>query len=266
MPLARTLLAASTLVCLFYACKKEDFPENDGTVLQRVVTDNDSLLSITFHYDGQNRLIALIDSNRQGHVDETSIEYNTAGNPVKFTMHHHYRSNPIDSKREDSLVYVNNRVVKKLYKSPTTAYKLLNAYSYDGNGRLITDTAYSYFRDVISGYTQLSYDNNDDIVQYQFFDNSSGVMDNVGSTIVTYNSDVSPYKSLGLAYYFVTGDYLLLSKHNKTKVVQNWRYLQPYTTEYSYEYNSNRLLKNMLRSRSYGNQPYGVTAYNFYYR
>jgi len=115
MPVARILFPALAFICLFSACKKADYPEAGDKLLQRVVSDNDSLMSSTLHYDGQNRLVELIDSNRQGHIWETSIAYNTAGNPVKFTIFYHIQSNRVgDVTTTDSLIYENSRVIKKL--------------------------------------------------------------------------------------------------------------------------------------------------------
>ena len=73
--------------------------------------------------------------------------------------------------------------------------------------------------DEVYGYTNFTYDADDNIIKIQEFNKSSGVMDSVRTTTITYNSDKNPYNSIGLTLYFVTDDYLLLGKHNKTKVV-----------------------------------------------
>jgi hypothetical protein len=279
MPLTRIVLAGLTLVFLFSACKKEDFPEIGDKVLQRVVSDKDSLMSSTFHYDAQNRLVELIDSNRQGHIWQTAIDYNSGGNSVKITTQHHWQSNSVDGGTVDSLVYENGRVIKKLqkwsyYSSPIpSSFHVTNTYAYDTKGRLITDYRGNSNRiDEVYGYTNFTYDADDNVTKIQEFKKSSGVMDSAQRTIITYNSETNPYNSIGLTLYFVTEDPLLLGKHNKTEVVNYLyydyfqRHVEGLTTEYAYQYDSDGLLKEMFISRTQGGLFNSAATYNFYYQ
>jgi YD repeat-containing protein len=278
MPLTRILLTASTLVCLLSSCKKEDYPESGDKLLQRVISDKDTLMSTTFHYDGQNRLIEVIDSNRQGHIWETSIDYNTAGNPVKSTIFYHIESNRVeDATTTDSLVYEDSRVIKKLgsvtnFRGSTGIY-VTHTYAYDAKGRLMTDfMGNSNSIDEVYGYTNFTYDGDDNIVKIQEFNKSSGVMDSTRTITVAYNSDKNPYRSIGLMLYFVAGDYLLLGKHNVSKVVyyQYYDYLQRNVElgrqDYTYEYDADGLPKTMILSYSEGGRQLGVSTFSFYYQ
>jgi YD repeat-containing protein len=278
MPLARSLITALAFTCLFSACKKDDFPESGGKLLHRVVSDKDSLLSTTFCYDAQNRLVEIIDSNRQGHIWETSVEYNAAGNPVKFTNLYHWQSNSVSYGVVDSLVYENGSVIKKLQSYPYSPnskdFHVTHTYAYDTKGRLITDFYGNSNRpDDVYAYTNFIYDAADDIIAIQEFNKSSGVMDSIRSITVTYNSDENPYSSIGLILYYVrgqqyAGDYhlLLLGKHNKTKVIYQYRNITLFTTNYTYKYDADGSLKRMFLSRSQGGQLNSTSSFDFFYQ
>jgi hypothetical protein len=247
-------------------------------LLRRIVSDQDSLLSTTFHYDAQNRLTELIDSNRQGHIWQTAIEYNAAGNAVKFTTHYQYHPRSVSNVYTDSLVYENGRVTKKLYKytypNNSTGFQVTHTYAYDTKGRLITDFYGNSNRpDEVNAYTTFSYDADDNIVAIHEFNKSSGVMDSAQTITLTYNSDKNPYNSIGLMLYYVigeqfVGDYhlLLLGKHNKTKVVFKRRNFEGLKTEYAYEYNADGLPNKWILSRSWVGRASEPVTFDFYYQ
>jgi hypothetical protein len=256
------------LLCLFSACKKDNFPETSDKLLQSVITNNgDSALYTSLFYDGKNRLVGISDSNSQGHVWKTFIEYDTKDNPIKFKTLYNRESN---GESTDSLIYEDDKVIKKLHTTPyyNTLYAVTNTYTYDSRGRLIADSSSHTFGDSeVYGYNDFIYDDDDNAIQIQEFNKLLGAMNRVQNITASYNSDKNPYLGLGLTLYFLTNSYLMLSMHNQTKIIyEQTNYGGPITGNYIYEY-SDGLPKQMVVKYDLGGQPFGgITTTNFYYR
>jgi hypothetical protein len=264
MSIIRFVFAALMIFAIFNACRKRDLPNDSGKLLQKIINKSgDSLLYTFFSYDGQNRLTTITDSNNNGHLWNTFIEYNALERPVKFKVF--YRNNPNGSFTEysDSLLYNdNNQVVEKLSLYPSFPNMVRNTYSYDTHGRLTIDSGYSYWGNGVSaGYTGFTYDGNSNIVQWQtFYMLSSGEINSGGIITASYNMENNAYNSLGLAAYFIRGDEFLLSKQNATQI----RYYDGTTRSYQYEYYSNGLPEKAVITNNTGG-PFSVTSIEFFY-
>ena len=263
MYIIRLALTTILIFSLFCACKKDDLPNENGQLLQRIIfKSGDSILYTFFNYDAQNRLAAITDSNNNGHLWRTFIGYNSLDKPTKFKVL--YRNNPNGSFTEtsDSLLYNNdNHVVKKLFTSYSIQpYKTINTYNYDSQGRLITDTGYDYWSDEVYGYTTFTYDGHDNIVQWQSFYKSSDEFISGGIITASYNMENNAYKSLGLAAYFIRGENFLLSKQNRTQV----NYYNGTIENCKYENYSNGLPKKAVISYNMGG-PFSITIIEFFY-
>ena len=242
MSIIRLALTTILILSLFYACKKDDLPNQNNQLLQRMIfKSGDSILYTFFNYDAQNRLAVITDSSNNGQLWKTFIEYNPLDKPTKFKVL--YRNNPTGSfiESSDSLLYNNDKqVVKKLFTSYSiNPYKTINTYNYDAQGRLINDTIYDYWSDQVFGYTTFTYDRHNNIIQWQDFYKSSGEMISPGIITASYNMESNAYKSLGLAVYFIRDDNFLLNEQNRTQV----NYYDGSIDNYQYEYYSNRLPK-----------------------
>jgi hypothetical protein len=206
-----------------------------------------------------------------GYMRNTSIEYNTAGNPMKFFSHLHWQPATSDEIIIDSLVYENGRVIKKLQRFPLSGtpndFNVTHNYAYDGKGRLITDfNGPSNKIDELNGYTSFSYDADDNITEIREFRRGFNGIDSNSHIKVTYNSDKSPFNSLGQAVYFIGGNSLSLCKLNKAKVVYFYRDFEQFTDTYYYEYDSDRLPTKIITKRSVAGQQKGVDTFNLFYQ
>ena len=114
MSITRLAFTITILYSLFSACKKSDLPDTDGQQLQRSITkEGDSILYSFFSYDDQDRLTAMIDSNNNGYVWKTFIDYNSQGNLVKFkVLSSSYPNSPINEVSYSLLYNNNTRLLK----------------------------------------------------------------------------------------------------------------------------------------------------------
>ena len=98
MLITRFAFTVAILYFLFSACKKSDLPNTGDQRLQKIIAKSgDSILFTFFKYDAQNRLTVVTDSNNNGYVSKTFIDYNNQGNPVKFkVLSSSYPNGPIN--------------------------------------------------------------------------------------------------------------------------------------------------------------------------
>ena len=264
MSIIRSLIVGIFLLFILYSCNKEPISAGgeNRMLLEVVSTDGDSVFYTFFHYDVLEHLTSLKDSNNNGHSWETSIEYNLQGNPIKF-MTIHQAPDGSTSGVDDSLVYSNNKVIKKLFKpSYASVYFTKDAYSYDIEGRLTCDSIYQYSTNEIYGYSNFIYDGNDDVVQVQQFNNYSGSMVNRVEIVASHDSYLNPYRKLGSILYFIRDVNLLLSKHNRTKVLYD-NHSVIVTENYTYQYENGLPKKTMLTSSNGGS--FHQNTIDFYY-
>src|SRR5688572_3179239 len=263
MSITRFAFTIAILYSLFSACKKSDLPTTDGQRLQRSITkEGDSILYSFFNYDDHDRLTAMTDSNNNGYVWKTFIDYNNQGNLVKFkVLSSSYPGEPVNEVLYSLLYNNNNQVVEKQITTFSVGPdKKINTYSYDAQGRLIVDTTYSYWNDEIFSYMAFIYDGNNNIIQWEEYSRWSGTMESEGITTASYNSVNNPYTSLGPGVYFIGGGSSLLSKHNRVQT----NYYDGTTETYTYDYYNNGLVKKVVIHDNIGSGRFDVSTEFFY--
>lgn len=185
-------------------------------------------------------MVGVTDSNSQGHISETSIEYNNQGNPSKFiSIYSFNRRNPVTY--VDSFVYDHDRVAKIFRKSIFDAsYKILNTFRYDNQDRLIADANSNF-----------SYDANGNVVECQLTERESDTIHIYGEMTAKYNGRRNPFNNLGIAsnllwsggsWIFLERT-LLLSENEVTQVNYQHRGTYNYIYNYTYNYDSDGNLK-----------------------
>lgn len=245
MPTTWFAFTFTILLSLFCACKKEDLSNAGGQRLQKIISSSgDSILVTSFSYDVHGRLTSIIDSNNNGHVWETFIDYNDQGKPVKFKVIYSSSANNFGTESFGSLLYNNNNeVVEKMFSSTFNGpYKKIHSYAYDAGGRLVGDTTYGHWSDEVYSYTTFTYDANSNVAQWEQYSKSSGTMQSDGITTASYNTMNNPYVNLGSAAYFIREENVLLNRHNR--VLTN--YYDGTTGSYTYEYYNNGLIKKIV--------------------
>ena len=120
----------------------------------------------------------MTDSNNNGYLWKTFIDYNNQGNPVKFkVLSSSYPNGPINEVSYSLLYNNNNQVVEKRITTFSVGPdKKINTYSYDAQGRLIGDTTYSYWNNEVFSYMTFIYDGNDNVIQWEEYSKWSGTM------------------------------------------------------------------------------------------
>jgi len=265
MPQFRLTLAALIILLIFYACKKQDAASANGARLKGIIhKQGDSIAYSFFSYDAQGRLTTIIDSNNNGHRWKTRISYNEQGKLTKDTIQYYACASCSPMQIIDSFLYDNNgHIIKKFVRSGSgPSFTTIRNYSYDAQGRLSADSMYDMRTNEVYFYSQFSYDGNDNVVQWESFDKSSGIMSSSWRVTAKYNNIKNPYNTFGLVNYIILRewDILLLSKHNPTQLY----YLDGTTTDYTYEYYYNGLLKKAVEKDSRGGQ-FSVTTREFFY-
>ena len=267
MPLHRAFFTALALVTLVVSCTKDDRSNAGDGLLYRIASDNDSLLSATFFYDAQNRLVKMVDSIRYGHQWETSVSYNAAGKAEKLTTIYRSPANVVDFAVVDSLVYEGGRAVRKYQDWPYAPhaghYVLTHNYFYDATGRLVTDIGGETLDLAYAGWYQtFNYDVNDNLIKMDEKYYTLGTR----TTTLSYNSNLNPYHETGLILYFVKGDNLLLGKHHKIKTVRQVPGDETLTIDYAYEYNRDEQLQKMIIKRSQAGTSDSTSTFAFFYK
>jgi hypothetical protein len=238
---SKTYFFIAALLLLLISCQKENtttLPENHKltTAISRW---HDSAFYSFFHYDDQNRLTSIVDSENTNHSKRfTSFIYDQDGKWIKSI----YTSDNNTIVGEDSFFYQNDRMVLKKYTNSLVSNR--NTYTYDSQGRLIGDTTYSYWSNDIAGYVVYTYDNNDDIISWQEYFSENGILKSDGVISATYNSSINPFSNIGLPLYIFTQDNSMISKHQRTAVT----YYDGTTVNYTYEYNPDGSVKRIIET------------------
>ena len=254
----RLSIASVILFYLFCSCSKQNTVLVGDHLLQRIVsTNSDTITYSTYQYDAQKRLVAIGDSDNDGYSTNMTIDYDSTGNPIKYNVTTLNPQNNVPyAIGSYLLVYQNGRVIQKLRSDNSSgSYYLSNTYSYDLNGRLLSDSGL----EILNYY---SYDDSDNIAQIQSINPNFRVDAYTWTTINTYNSNTNPLSDLGLTVYFANGNFDLLSKHNKIKSIIKNQFTS-ITQDFTYDY-QNGLLKKMTMIWEY-QVPQQTHTEDFYY-
>ena len=220
------LLVVSLLIA---ACTKDNLVSPGGSRLTMTIWRwHDSAGYAYFYYDPQNRLASIVDSENTNHSKRfASFVYDATGKLVKSIY-----TNDVNSiVAQDSFWYDNDHIVRKTYLDSWNNTGNIR-FSYDGQGRLTGDTSYANITGNIYGFTDYTYDQDDNMVSWQEHHDELGVMKSWGITSATYNSSINPYYDLGLPLFVITRDNSILSKHLRKQVTDYNGTIQNFTYEY----------------------------------
>jgi len=232
---AKTYLLAASLILLLFACSKDSPVSTGGSVLTTTIWRwHDSAGFAYFHYDQQNRLTSIVDSENTNHSKHfTSFFYDAAGKLIKSI----YTNDLNNTVAQDSFWYDKDDIVKRTY-SDSWGYHGNATFSYDGQGRLTGDTSYSPSGNVY-GFTDYTYDQDDNIIRWQEYYDRLGTMESWGVVSASYNSSINPYYGLGVPFYVMSYDNSILSKHLRKQVT----YYDGTVQNFVYDYYPNGVVK-----------------------
>lgn len=251
----------------FFSCKKENASSSDTSSerLKRMVSHSDSMWYVSFQYDGQGKLIAIKDTNSQMHIGNTTIQYDGQNRMIKMVWMRYYQSvnNPTGQKVDSFGYDNNNRIIKRFhFSSSIPGPKLINTYTYDGQGRLLVDTAYDYWSNTVWEYARFTYDGSGNIIQSERFEkNQNGVFESKGLDKISYGTQRNPYESISLPLYF----YLYRGETSLSKnAVKQYEYSNGDKVTYNYDNLPNGLPSQVVSNYTEGNYTYIHTTEFFY--
>jgi hypothetical protein len=219
---------------IFCSCQKE--PSNPQAERLKMIRwkEGDSLSYASFQYDAQNRVIAILYSNNNGHQWDFAISYDGEGKISQVSQN--YNASKLDY---TILVDSIGRIIKKSIKvaGQQLAYPS-NTYNYDTNGKLIGDSIYSSWTGDIYHIVSFAYDQNANVVQKQTINAKSGAVEVQEKCV--YDNHLNPLYSNRVAMYLLSNDEETpAGKNNLLKEV----FGDGTFVDYSYEYYSNGLPK-----------------------
>lgn len=234
MPLLRISFCA--LIIFLVSCHKDRFQPNPSKQLKRIeIHQGDSIYYSSFQYDADQRIVAQSDSDKNGNASKSFFVYNAFGNLVKIDRHNnnHYLRQ-MGWTGSDSFRYESNRVTARYYKYQTFPYVLGDKYTYDLQGRMIADSSFSL--DGLRGYSKLTYDNEDNVVEWQWFEVQPNTYITTGKFTAVYDNSInnSPFKG----YLTNWWNQYFNSKHNPKKVFSP----NGAVSDYSYEFDGDGFL------------------------
>jgi len=225
-------------------CSKDPVNISNGTKLIQVrSTIKDSLgndCSTCFSYqllsyDAGGRLISVRDSMLPPpalwyyYFNGPSINNTTGTYGYYKKIEFSAKDYPAKATR-DSFVYNARNLLIQRYRRvqcPECQSYLINNYTYDNKDRLIADTSYTgqtflVPAIVINDYKTFTYDINDNVIQYDFFQ-VWGTPAHY-TTMTNYDNKVNPYKSNRILFYLAYGNPLLLSSNNPVYLNDQFTY------------------------------------------
>ena len=227
----RLLFILAPIFLVLFSCQKEDQPDAPGNRLKMISTkDGDSISWRSFQYDDQNRLIAIHDSNNNGYQWRRVISYDWRGK--------------LETVTEEGTIYTfdfddQGRIIRKwgTYSGQQSAI-VRHTYAYDIDGRVISDSSYSYFTPTVSSIVSYVYDQNNNVIESKAVETSVGVI--LTDLQFVYDSHPNPLSSQSVITYLLSSGYEIPEGKNNLLKIKN-RYGDE--VGFNYEYYSNGLPK-----------------------
>jgi hypothetical protein len=232
------------LLLLLLSCKKEDnFTGNEHLTKIDLVDSSGQLLSTSeYKYDSAERLVMVPSTGSAGTV-LIQIEYEPSGKPKSCKVS--------NSRVGDQLKFdFQTDAIGKIVRANGTAFQPNSSidshtYTYDGKGRLIIDSFFTQ-SGALNGYVNFEYDNNDNVIAYQLFNNQGASLYTQGRWTFQYDSKHNPFYQIGQLLYTSLGgsgiNYSWLSKNNPLSASLNNIVITP-GGGFRYQYYSNSLPK-----------------------
>lgn len=221
----------SLLICfaaLFFSCKKEESVSQGSRLKMIRYKEGDSLGYRSFQYDGQQRVVGIIDSSNNGYKYTTYITYDAQGKLSKVIDGGTTYTFELDDK---------GRIIKKSATHQGQQGTIVtDTYYYDTNNRLIADSLHDYWTNNIWRIVSYSYDQSNNVVESTIIDNNSSSISTHRQC--TYDNHSSPLENLGIMIYLLEPGYEIpYGKNNLISV----KYDDGTTISYTYEYKLNGL-------------------------
>lgn len=231
------------LIFSFVGCKKDDYPTPNGKRLEKIIGRwYDTVYYTFFKYDQDDRVVEVIRNNNNVPLDTgfLSIEYNSQGKMVNYRS----KYNRSSFSYAYTFIYDTNGRITQKRSLPTNSPS--KSYSYDQEGRLVTDSNfyYSLNSSILSGVYQ--YDNKGDLVKWQnqYYDSYNQRVFTWPVTEASYNNSLNSLADLGQILYHILEYYpYILSKHNVSQINYNNGSLD---RSFTYEYYPNGLMKKII--------------------
>ncbi|MGB8193613.1 MAG: hypothetical protein WCF67_16905 [Chitinophagaceae bacterium] len=233
------LCIAVLLSICFTACKKDDIPNPDGLSLSKIISkQQDSVGVVEFGYDNSGRVNTVFETVNGNPSQKTSYFYDGLGKLA--TAKHEYPSTNVSVFYIDTFSYQGNYITER--RSGDNHY-FKSTFAYDAQGRLAADTAYWTGYTNSKVYVRFVYDNNDNLMDWEYFYHDAGTWHSLGAYHATYTNSINPYYNVGVITFITNqgiklGD-VMLSKHLVAKVTGT----NGSVYNFSYEYYNNGLVK-----------------------
>jgi hypothetical protein len=204
---------------------------------------HDSTVYTIFQYDANEKL-TMIDQHEKNQAGTIiQLFYDNAGRLTKsVTRFPHFADEEIDSFYYNSRNSI-TRMRTVWGDDPANHYFEEMALTYDAAGRLIADTTH-FEGSADYHFRSYQYDANDDLVRWSESRTYQGILTNFTPAEASYNTGRNPYKKLGLMYYLLTEDNVVLSAHERAS--ENWMPGSPASVTYRYDYFPNGLVKRII--------------------
>lgn len=238
-PFAVILLV--TVIGLTWSCKKDVRP-NEGTQLLRLESTykNGSYWTRVFKRNPSDELISLRDSTDNGTLESMSFEYGANGKVSK--------ANFLNNQGQIMFHYAfeynaNGRMSKRLaVPGILNIADDINIYTYDGAGRLVSDSQYYKssmppYNYQLSKYFKYTYTGNN-VTESENYSFITGSWELSFKQKFEYDDKVNPYKMFE-GFYAITDDIRVVSAANVTKeYAVNTNGVAELMQVYKYTYNS----------------------------
>lgn len=236
------------------SCTKENTSAAEMPLVQRINgAVGDSTGTWEFFYDSTQRLQSVKFENNNGYKSSMSITQPANDTAIATSLYR--QPNGTDIISTDTLVYSNEKVVKKLSRY------FNYIYVYDALGRLIADSVNTWpSQDDRTIAHDFSYDEHNNIVLAHTYYNSAGTITVSETMNASYNSNENPYYRIGPLFYILCNSGLPLSQHNRTTATYENPGYPLRAEQYSYAYNSGFLINMTIHSTGAN-----TLTYDFYY-
>lgn len=257
-----TCMALSCLSLLFLtaSCNREDLPEKDAPLVKRIdAATGDSTSIWEFFYDSTNHVEQIKFENNNGHRAHITIPESINDTAVVSTWQGTTAGGTTST---DTLVYDEGRVIKKLGRYG------ISIYVYDTRGRLIADSSGGRipWNNEMKIGRSFVYDNDDNVVRINGYQDSGGVQVIGTVTNITHTSGLNPYYRLGVLYYIAGYSTQSLSRHNLSTVTYTNNFTGAHigTDRYTYNYNHGILTRMTVKNENWAGS-FSASTFNFFY-
>lgn len=228
---------------ILISCSRESSPENENSaaktpLLHKVVVTNPdkSLFTEEYFYNNKNNLAKVeFSSSQYTWKSVADFEYDNKSNLLRATYKTVNDSNQaIETVAIYNYSYANNHLVKQTITPVKPGHDGNNQlYTYDAQGRLITDSVQNRHTLKVDRYSRYHWDDQNNVVRNEdFIMNNSGGFSLVSFWEYKYDNKQNPYLVTPI-YYGLQKIAPYLSKNNMTELKHGGSPSDNYVNEYN---------------------------------